>query len=156
MIHSDCAFGKWGWMSLSTLWEPHFQTKSLTPAGKWVTMIANNKHQRKTLEASQIWQHKSSFISKNQECVFCFGSCNKVLCGQVGITKRAHRIKYLSKWSADAKGEKHNQLLSRDSLAETSHAWFPSTSTAHTDHNMNCVVSLPGWSQRLGQTEQSH
>lgn len=38
-------------MSLSTLWEPHFQTKLLTLAAKWVT---NNKHQRKTFEASKV------------------------------------------------------------------------------------------------------
>lgn len=115
-------------MSLSTLWEPHFQAKLLTLAGKWVT----TKHQRKALEASQIWLHKSSFVFKNQECVLSFGSCNKVQCGQVGITKSTHRFWYLSKWSADAEGEKHNELLSRDSFAETSQAWFPSTFTLHT------------------------
>lgn len=72
-------------------WEPHCQTELLTPAGKWVTMSTNNKHQRKTLEASQIWLHKSSFVSKYQECVFSFGSCKEVQCGQAGITKSAHR-----------------------------------------------------------------
>lgn len=126
-IHFDCTFGKWGWMTLSALWEPHFQTKLLTPAGKWVTMITNSKHQRKTLEASQIWKHKSSFISKNQACVFSFGSHNKVQCGQVGIRKRAHRIKNLSNWSADAEGEKH-EFLSRESFAESSQAWYPAPS----------------------------
>lgn len=109
-------------MSLSTPWEPHFQTKLLTLAAKWVT---NNKHQRKTFAASQSWLHKSSFVSKAQECVISFGSCNKVQCGQVGITKSPHRIRRLSKWSADAEGEKHNELLSRDSSAESSHARSP-------------------------------
>lgn len=58
--------------------------------------MSTNKHQRKTLEESQIWLHKSSFVSKKQEFVFSFGSCNEVQCGQVGITKSAHRIRYLS------------------------------------------------------------
>lgn len=133
----------------NTLWDPHFQRKSLTPAEKWVMMITNSKHQSKTPETSQNSQafgNKSSFISKNKENnnVFFAWKQQQGGCSQVCIMRRAHRIKHHS----NAKEEEHNQLFTKDLFVRPSHTCLLNTFISYADYNSACSASQPGQSQR--------
>lgn len=127
----------------STLWDPHFQTKPLTPAGKWVIMITNSKHQSKTLETSQIPKHLATqvqlhFEKTGHDICSLFESSNKGGVVKFVSWKELTELSIFPKWSANAKEEKHNQLFTKDTFVKINHAWswLLNSFISHTDYKL--------------------